>query len=258
MVYKARAGVIAGRRASVSGIVVRRPVGSKGSYMHSDSHGRRPAQKAVARIGFLSLALLLGLAVSACTTTEGTNAMTDFGTFEREVMTSTLQGLGMIERQEKEQSNTRRAPLVLPKQTATLPPPVAETKTALLPADSSNVQIDTSGLSEEDLKRLRNARVVDLRTLSGRPLTDVEARQLTARMTAAQLKTGPRPLYLPPEEYFTVVGGQDMVCLAKNGDLVPLSDKSCPSEIRKALQDVTSGRTPQQPGLLGTGPKTQL
>lgn len=219
--------------------------------MRSDSHGRPPAFVAVTRIGLLALALLLGLGVAACTTTEGTNAMTDFGTFEREVMTSTLQGLGMVERQEKEELSTRRAPLALPKQTASLPPPAEGTKTALLPADSSNVQIDTSGLSEEDLKRLRNARVVDLRTLAGRPLTDLEARQLTARMTATQLKGGPRPLYLPPDEYFTVVGGQDLVCLAKNGDLVPLSDKSCPAEIRKALQQITSGRAPQQPGLLG-------
>jgi hypothetical protein len=113
------------------------------------------------------------------------------------------------------------------------------------------VQIDTAGLSDEDLKRLRNARVVDLRTLSGRPLTDAEAKQLTARMTAAQLKSGPRPLYLPPDEYFTVVGGKDTVCLAKNGDLVPLNDESCPPEIRKALQEIASGRAPQQPGLLG-------
>ncbi len=204
--------------------------------MRSDSTGRRPTVLAVTRAGLVSAAILLGLGVSACTTTEGTSAMTDFGTFEREVMTSTLQGLGMIEREEKEESNTRRAPLALPKETASLPAPASGTKTDLLPADSNNVQIDTAGLSEEDLKRLRNARVVDLRTLSGRPLTDVEARQLTARMTAAQLKSGPRPLYLPPDEYFTVVGGKDLVCLAKNGDLVPLTDKACPEEIRKALQ----------------------
>ena len=224
-------------------------VGNKGSYMRTDSYGRRPAVLAVTRTGPLSAALLLGLGVSACTTTEGTNAMTDFGTFEREVMTSTLQGLGMVDRQEKEETNQRRAPLVLPKQTASLPAPATETSAALLPADSSNVQIDMSGLSEEDLKRLRNARVVDLRTLSGRPLTDVEARQLTARMTAAQLKSGPRPLYLPPDEYFTVVGGKDMVCLAKNGDLVPLSDKSCPAEIRKALQ--ADRPVVQSSGMLG-------
>ncbi|MDP1730705.1 MAG: hypothetical protein Q8L54_05900 [Devosia sp.] len=203
--------------------------------MRNDSTGRRPAVLAVARTVFAPVALLLALAVSACTTTEGTNAMTDFGTFEREVMTSTLQGLGMVDRQEKEETNQRRAPLVLPKQTASLPPPTEE-KSGVLPVDSSNVRIDTTGLSEEDIKRLRNARVVDLRTLSGRPLTDVEAKQLTARMTAAQLKSGPRPLYLPPEEYFTVVDGKNMVCLAKNGDLVPLTDKACPAEIRKALQ----------------------
>jgi hypothetical protein len=220
--------------------------------MRSDSYGRRPAVLAVTRTALFSAAILLGLGVSACTTTEGTSAMTDFGTFEREVMTSTLQGLGMVDRPEKEETNTRRAPLVLPKQTASLPAPTQE-KTDLLPADSTNVQIDTAGLTEEDLKRLRNARVVDLRTLSGRPLTDVEARQLTARMTAAQLKGGPRPLYLPPDEYFTVVGGQDMVCLAKNGDLVPFNDKACPEEIRRALQATTAGRAPKQPGLLGTG-----
>lgn len=221
--------------------------------MRSDSTGRRPAVLAVTRTGLISAALLLGLAVSACTTTEGTSAVSDFGTFEREVMTSTLQGLGMIDRQEKEESNQRRAPLVLPKETASLPAPEAETEAAMLPEDSNNVQIDTAGLTEEDIKRLRNARVVDLRTLAGRPLTDVEAKQLTAQMTAAQIKGGPRPLYLPPEEYFTVVGGKDMVCLAKNGDLVPLNDKACPEEIRKALKETTAGRQPRQPGLLGTG-----
>ena len=219
--------------------------------MRSDSTGRRPAVLGVTRTGLISAALLLGLSLSACTTTEGTSAVSDFGTFEREVMTSTLQGLGMIDREEKEESNVRRGPLVLPK-TASLPAPATGSKADLLPEDSNNVQIDTAGLSEEDLKRLRNARVVDLRTMAGRPLTDVEAKQLTARMTAAQLKGGPRPLYLPPEEYFTVVGGKDMVCLAKNGDLVPLSDKSCPEEIRKALRE-TAARQPQSQGLLGTG-----
>ena len=47
------------------------------------------------------------------------------------------------------------------------------------------VRLDTPGHSEADIRRLRNARVVDLRTLDGRPLTDEEARKLTARMTAA-------------------------------------------------------------------------
>lgn len=208
---------------------------NKGIFMRSVSEGRRPLVPAATRTGLLSLALVVGLGLSACTTTEGTNAMTDFGTFEREVMTSTLQGFGMIDRAEKEETNQRRAPLVMPK-TAALPPPTEETKVAMLPADSDNVQLDTSNLSDEDLRRLRNARVVDLRTLSGRPLTDTEAKQLTARMTAAQLKSGPRPLYLPPDEYFTTVRGQDMVCLAPNGDLVALTDEACPDEIRRALR----------------------
>lgn len=219
--------------------------------MRSVSTGRRPAVPAVTRTGLFSLALVVGLGLSACTTTEGTNAMTDFGTFEREVMTSTLQGFGVIDRAEKEETNQRRAPLVMPKTTA-LPPPTEETKVAMLPEDSDNVQLDTSNLSEQDIKRLRNARVVDLRTLSGRPLTDTEAKQLTARMTAAQLKSGPRPLYLPPDEYFTTVRGQDMVCLAPNGDLVSLNDKACPDEIRRALS------RPAPRGAGATNPTVEL
>ena len=71
-----------------------------------------------------------------------------------------------------------------------------------------------------------------------RPLTDVEAKQLTARMTAAQRKdNSARPLYLPPDEYFTTVGGTDLICLAKSGDLVPLESKECPAEIRDALRN---------------------
>lgn len=100
---------------------------------------------------------------------------------------------------------------------------------------SGNAQIDTRGLSQEDLSRLRNARVIDLHTLDGRPLTDEEAKKLTAKFKSAQLKGGPRPLYLPPEQYFTTVKGKDTVCLAANGELVPLDDKACPPEIRKAL-----------------------
>ena len=221
MVYKARAG--------------RARAGEKGSFMLSDLTGRRPTFKAVTRGGLLTVGLVLGLGLSACTTTEGTNAFSDVGTFEREVLTETMKGMGMMEREEKPENAERRGPLVLPKSGA-LPPPQPESKTAeLLPQDSTNVQIDTTNISEADLKRLRNARVVDLRTLNGRPLTDVEAKQLTARMTAAKLQGGPRPLYLPPEEYYTTVKGQDMVCLAANGELVPLTDKSCPPEVRKAL-----------------------
>jgi hypothetical protein len=199
--------------------------------------GRRPALKAVSRAGLLSLGLILSAGLAACTTTEGTNALSDVGTFEREVMTETMKGMGMMEREEKDENIQPRGPLVLPK-TAALPPPVDEktdTADAQLPVDAKHAQIDTRGLTDDDIKRLRNARVVDLRTIDGRPLTDTEAKQLTARFKAARLSGGPRPLYLPPEEYFTTVKGKDTVCLAANGELVPLDDKACPPQIRKAL-----------------------
>lgn len=204
--------------------------------MRFDLTGRSSAFVAVTRAGLLSVALVAGLALSACTTTEGTNAMTDFGTFEREVMTETLVGLGGIPRAEKEEPKTPRAPLVMPKDTKVLPAPTTQTASAQLPEDSDKVQIDATGLSEADIARLRNAKVVDLRTLSGRPLTDQEAQILTARMTAARLTPGARPLYLPPDEYFTTVAGTELVCATKTGELVPLDSKQCPEEIRKAMK----------------------
>lgn len=213
------------------------PSGNKGSLMLHVLSGRRPVLKAVSRAGLLSLGLILSSGLAACTTTEGTNAMTDIGTFEREVAIETMKGMGMMDREEKSENIQPRGPLVLPK-TASLPPPVDESSDraeAMLPVDSGNAQIDTRGLTQEDVSRLRNARVVDLHTLDGRPLTDEEAKKLTARFKSAQLKGGPRPLYLPPEQYFTTVKGKDTVCLAANGELVPLDDKACPPEIRKAL-----------------------
>jgi hypothetical protein len=220
--------------------------------MGSYSKGRRLS--AVTRTTLASFGLVSALALGACTTTEGTNALTDFTTFEREVMTSTLVGVGMVPREEKEETNDRRAPLVLPKDASTLPPPGEDRRVAALPEDSDRVQIDTTGLSEDDLKRLRNARVVDLRTVAGRPLTEAETRKLTARMTAARLASGPRPLYLPPEEYFTTIDGQDVVCMTKQGELVPLTHKDCPYEIREAI-----GKTqPQSPGMLGGDPNRSL
>ena len=151
-------------------------------------------------------------------------------------MTSTLQGLALVPQDQKPETNQRRAPLVLPKETAMLPPPTKD-ESALLPKDSNNVQINTAGLSDADLQRLRNARVVDLHSLSGRPLTDTEARQLTARMSAANFSGATnRPLTLPPEEYFTTYKGKNLVCLAPNGQLVALNDPSCPDAIRKALR----------------------
>jgi hypothetical protein len=125
---------------------------------------------------------------------------------------------------------------VLPGKVANLPQPTQASE-GVLPEDSDTVQIDVSNISDEMLARLRNARVVDLRSLSGRPLTEDETRQLTARMTADRLSSGNnRPLYLPPDHYFTTVNNQDLICLAPNGDLVPLSDPRCPPEIRAALE----------------------
>jgi len=147
-----------------------------------------------------------------------------------------LRGLGVLDREVKEDIETPRAPLVLPNQSANLPAPTQK-NTEALPEDSDTVQIDVTGISDEMLARLRNARVVDLRSLSGRPLTVVETRQLTARMTADKLQSGgARALYLPPDRYFTSVDNQDLVCLAANGDLVPLTDPRCPPAIRAALQ----------------------
>jgi hypothetical protein len=188
------------------------------------------------RIVLCAISLGLAATLQACTTIEGTNAMTDIGTFEREVMTSTLQGMGMVDKPPaKEPVAGHRAPLVLPKQTQVVPAPQESTVASALPQDSDTVQIDMSGLSEEDLRRLRNARVVDLRSLSGRPLTEAESRQLTARMTAARVGSAQRSLILPPDEYFTTVKGEDYVCLAANGDLVPVNDPACPPAIKKAL-----------------------
>ncbi len=202
-----------------------------------NSRGVFAGRNARIRLAVAPAAGLLLLALGACTTVEGTNAFTDFETFEREVMTSTLQGVGMIPQDEKPELQGPRAPLVLPTDGSALPPP-AESRASELPEDSDTVQIDVAGISQADLDRMRNARVVDIRSISGRPLTEDESRQLAARMQAGGIVTrqGDRPLYLPPDEYFTTVNNQDLICLAPNGDLVPLNDPNCPPEIRAALQ----------------------
>jgi hypothetical protein len=204
--------------------------------MRSEGIGRRPVTKTALRAGLFPAALL-GLALLAgCTTIEGTNALVDATTFEREVMSETLRGVGMMEREQKPEITTPRAPLVLPRDTRNLPPPPTQTAASQLPVDSTGVQIDASRMSEDDLRRLREARVItDARAMSGRPLTEQETRMLTARMQQVQVQKGGRPLYLPPDSYFTTVRGQEMVCMAKSGDLVPLNDPSCPPEIRAAL-----------------------
>jgi len=206
--------------------------------MGIDKTGRQSVFLAVTRRSLAALALLLLPVLSACTTAEGTNALVDPSTFEREVMTSTLQGLDIVPQDQKPTTNERRAPLVMPKETAMLPAPTKE-NTSALPTDSNNVQINTAGLSDADLQRLRNARVVDLRSLSGRPLTDTEQKQLTARMSAANINVasaGNRPLTLPPVNYFTDYKGKNFICKADDGSFVALNDPKCPQKIRDALR----------------------
>jgi hypothetical protein len=208
--------------------------------MISDNTGRRAAILGTLLRPLAALSLLLTLPLlAACTTTEGTNAFATPATFEREVMTSTLQGLDIVPQEEKKPDNTRRAPLVLPKNTAQLPAPGTSIATAALPADSDNPTINTAGLTQADMDHLRNARVVDLNSLAGRPLTDVERRQLTARMQAANIhvsEAGTRPLTLPPVSYFSNYKGKDSICLAKDGTLVALNDPKCPAEVKAAMR----------------------
>jgi len=220
--------------------------------MSIGSTGRRSAVETVSRV---AIGIVLAAALAACTTVEGTNALTDVGTFEREVMTSTAQGLGIVPKGSEKQDPQARAPLALPRDMAALPAPV-QGSTAQLPQNRDEPEINVAGLSEADLQRLRNARVVDLRSYSGRPLTEEEARALTARMTSAGMNvsaSGERPLYLPPDEYFTAVGGRNMVCQASNGQLVPLNDPRCPEEIRRAI--TSAGPQARSNGVIGTNPE---
>jgi hypothetical protein len=202
--------------------------------------GQSAAISAIARAGLAALGLAATLALGACTTVEGTNAMTDFGTFEREVMSQTARGVGLINGpDDKEEPTSARAPLVLPRADGSLPAPTVATAAAQLPENSDTVRIDTTNLTPEDLARLRNARVVDMRTLGGRALTEEEARQLTANMRANNMAVSgnsTRPLYLPPADYFTRVGDAELVCRTPSGQLVSIYDPSCPSEVRRALQ----------------------
>jgi hypothetical protein len=195
--------------------------------MAFDLTGRRTAS--VAAI------LLVALGLSACTTTEGTNAFTDIGTFEREVMTSTAQGIGLVPKNEKPDPTNPRGALVMPKSGQALPAPAEGTAVAMLPEDSSAVKIDTTGLSDADLARAKRTKVVSLQTPDGRPLTQAELKALTARMKEFRVSKE-RSIFTPPEEYFAVTANQqDLVCLAANGELVSVNDPACPPEIRKAL-----------------------
>ena len=207
------------------------------------------------------------MALSACTTVEGTNALTDFGTFEREVMMTTARGVGLVPGETpKEDPTNARAPLVLPASGQALPAPSAEASVAQLPANSDSVQIDTTNLTEADLTRLRNAKVVDLRSVAGRPLTEQETRTLIARMQAANMdvstNNGKRPLYLPPEEYFTRVGDADLVCAVGNGEVVSINDPKCPESVRKAIRAAyaapASSNSNSGPGVKLTEKETTL
>jgi hypothetical protein len=201
--------------------------GWKESFMAFDLTGRRGLGGAVV--------VLAGVALSACTTTEGTNAFTDIGTFEREVMTSTAQGIGLVPPDVKPDPTNPRGPLVMPKAGQALPPPSDQNLAAMLPADSSTVKVDTTGLTEADLQRAKRTRVVDLNTPDGRPLTAAELQRLTAKMKDYRISKK-RSIYTPPEEYFSVSANQqDLVCLAPSGDLVSVNDPSCPPAIRQAL-----------------------
>jgi len=195
-----------------------------------------PFELTGARIAAFAAISLVSLGLSACTTTEGTNAFTSAQTFETEVMDKTAAGLGLIPQEVKPDPTNPRGPLVMPKDTKVLPPPEQSTQVASqLPVDSAQPKVDTAGLSSADIERIRHVRVVDVNTPDGRPLTAAELQKLTSRMKAYQLSSK-RSIFTPPEQYFTLSAGQqDMVCLAKNGDLVSVNDPSCPLEIRKAL-----------------------
>jgi hypothetical protein len=187
------------------------------------------------RLGAVALLLLVAGGLSACTTTEGTNAFTDIATFEREVMTSTAQGVGLVPKTEKPDPTNPRGPLVLPKAGSALPAPKEDTVTAMLPEDSATVKVDASGLTDAELARAKRTKVVSLTTPDGRPLTQSELQALTARMKEFRVSKQ-RSIYTPPEQYFSVnASTQDLVCLAANGDLVSVNDPACPPEIRKAL-----------------------
>jgi len=207
--------------------------------MTSQSAGWAGVFSACLSKSLLIVAAVAGIsALGACTTDEGTNALVSPYAFEHEVMDPTLQGLDILPPDPSKPPPKPRAPLVMPKQTAELPPPAARNPAAAaLPTDSTDPKISTAGLSQADLARLRNARVIDLSALNGRALTDSERRQLAAQLAAAnQGNSGSRPLTLPPASYFASYKGSNAVCKAANGTLVALNDPRCPEKIQHALR----------------------
>ena len=189
--------------------------------------------KPMLRLGLLAVSATLAL--SACTTVEGTNALTDAATFEREVLRSTLQGVGMVPQEEKQAITGQRGELVVPASGSTPPPP--QQSVAQIPQDSGSVVLDTQGLTTADLEALRSGQVISSSSVAGRPLTDAEARQLAARMAAYRRSQGmgQRSIYLPPESYFQRVGGQNLICQTADGTLVTLEDPNCPADVRARI-----------------------
>lgn len=180
-------------------------------------------------------ALLAALSLSACTTVEGTNAFADPATFEREVLRSTLQGVGIVESEQKQLDAVERGPLVVPTAGSAPPPPTQSV--AAIPQDSARVMIDPAGLTDADLRVLQEGRVVGRNVATGRALTEAETRQLAARMAAYRRAQGggERSIYLPPESYFTRVGSQELICQAASGELVSVNDPNCPPDVRASL-----------------------
>jgi hypothetical protein len=155
---------------------------------------------------------------------------------ERPIETSAMAAKAAIRAPVKPDPTDLRAPLVLPKDTRDLPPPqTANADVAALPVDNTKPNIDTAGMSQADIERARHARVVDINTPDGRPLTAAELKTLTAKMKSFTLSSK-RSIFTPPEQYFSLDNNQqDLVCLSKTGDLVSVNDPSCPVEIRNAL-----------------------
>ncbi len=83
--------------------------------MLSGLTGQRPRFSAVTRADCWPSAWCSSAGLSACTTVEGTNAMVDVGTFEREVAIESMKGMGMLEREGKDENIAPRGPLVMPK-----------------------------------------------------------------------------------------------------------------------------------------------
>lgn len=195
-----------------------------------------PFELTGSRVIGLATLLVVAAGLSACTTTEGTNAFSDPGTFEREVMNTTAAGIGLIPGPPpKEEPTNPRGPLVMPKANAAVPPPTTDTAVAQLPVDAAQPKVDTNGMSAADVERIRHVRIVDINTPDGRPLTAAELQKLTAKMKDFRINQK-RSIFTPPAEYFTVSSQtQDLVCLAKNGELVAVNDPNCPIEIRNAL-----------------------